>query len=227
MPKVAIIIITYNQPDLLPRQLDCLKRFCKDDYRVIVIDNSTNLDARTSIKYHSQKHTYLRVRASANNGSESHAFAANFSWLKFKDDFDFIFWLDHDCFPFADFSVVETLGGKVAAGLLQEKAKTYFWPGCLMVDRQQVGEVDFSVSPGLDTGGGTYKILETAGLENYVQLSEAYEQNPYFNKSQYNFYSVIDERFMHFIAAGNWSNTNDNEERINSLFNVLQNKCAA
>ena len=112
MPKVGIVIITYNQPDLLPRQLDCLQRFCKDEYKVLVVDNSTVLEARTAIKYHARNCSYIRSKASATNGSESHAFAANLSYIKYKDDFDYLFWLDHDCFPFAQFSVAEILNGK-------------------------------------------------------------------------------------------------------------------
>jgi glycosyltransferase involved in cell wall biosynthesis len=227
MPKVGIIIITYNQPDLLHRQLDCLQRFCKDEYKVIVVDNSTDVEARTAIKYHARKETYIRSKASGTNGSESHAFAANLSFAKYKDDFDYLFWLDHDCFPVAPFSVAEILKDKLAAGLLQAKHKTYFWPGCFMVDASKKMEIDFSVSLGLDTGGGTYKLLEGNSEESFVFFSEVYEQNPYFHKSQYNFYSVIDDKFMHFIAASNWSNANDHQERLNSLYNILQNKCVA
>lgn len=227
MPKVGIVIITYNQPDLLPRQLDCLERFCKDEYRVIVVDNSTNLEARTAIKYHARKEIYLRSKSSAANGSESHAFAANLSFSKFKHDYDYLFWLDHDCFPIASFSVAEILGGKLGAGLLQEKHKTYFWPGCLMVDATKGMEIDFSVSPGLDTGGGTHKLIDEFGIDSFVQFSECYEENPYFNKSKYNFYSVIEDIFLHAVAGSNWCNAEHHQERMNSLFNILKNKCEA
>lgn len=227
MPKVGIVIITYNQPDLLPRQLDCLQRFCKDEYKVLVVDNSTVLEARTAIKYHARNCSYIRSKASATNGSESHAFAANLSYIKYKDDFDYLFWLDHDCFPFAQFSVAEILNGKVVAGLLQAKEQTYFWPGCFMVDCKQVKDVDFSVALGLDTGGMTYKILAEHGGDNCVFFSEVHEQNPYFNKSRYNFYSVINGGFLHFIAASNWNEQDHHQERVNSLFNVLQNKCVS
>ena len=227
MPKVGIIIITYNQADLLPRQLDCLQRFCQDEYKVIIIDNSTHLEQRQAVKYHARNCTYIRCKAHSNNGSESHAFAANLSHTKFKDDFDFLFWLDHDCFPFAPFSVERTLDGKVAAGLLQVKEQTYFWPGCFMVDAKKVNDVDFSVAPGLDTGGMTHKIIDTFGIDNCVQFSEVHEENPYFNKTRYNFYSVINETFMHYINGSDWAMTGHNEERLNSLHNVLKNKCEA
>ena len=224
MPNVGIIIVTFNAPNLLVRQLEYLRRFCKDDYQVIIVDNSSDKAAAAAIKYHAGNSIYLRSGAKSFGGSESHAFAASLGYTKFKDSYDYLFFADHDLFPFKPFSVVEILNGKLMAGLGQEKSKTYFWPGCFMFNAKQVKDLDLGTAPGLDTGGGTWKAIEEHGLDNCVFLSESYEQNPYFNKSKYDFYSVIGEVFMHFVAASNWNKQNDHEERINSLFNVLEEK---
>ena len=39
------------------------------------------------------------------------------------------FFIDHDCIPVREFSVIDILGGgHVAAGIGEEKNKKYFWP---------------------------------------------------------------------------------------------------
>ena len=221
--KVAIVVITYNNKDIFLKHIERIKRHCKDNYEIIIVDNSTDAKVIDHIKYHSgaQGCEYIKTNASSLNGSGSHSFAANLSFLLLKDKYTHFFYLDHDCFPIKDFSVVEILGEKQFAGIGQEKHKTYIWPGCLMFKAGL--EIDFSPLPGLDTGGSLYKEMERVGPENIVSFNEIHQENPEFNKNMYNFYSLInDSMFMHFINASGWNKNSDQQERINSLLNILE-----
>lgn len=224
MPKTAIFIVTYNNPRLLLPQLATIRRFCKDDFEVVIIDNSTDSEAAKAIQYHSKGCTYIKTNASSKMGSASHAFAANFGYMKFGDKYDFHLWLDHDAFPIKPFSVEEILKGKLMAGLGQEKDKTYFWPGCFGYDARVVQNVDFSPLPGLDTGGSTYKLINQHGKENCVFFSEEYFENPHFvcDNPKYNHYTIIGGTFLHFVGGSDWEGLPRNEERIGSLLNVLE-----
>lgn len=224
MKQLGIIIVTYNTPNLLPVQLEKLRRFCKDDFDIIICDNSTEPEAIEAIKYHAEGCVYIKTSAASMNGSNSHAFASNVAYIKFKDDYEYLFFLDHDCMALKPFSIVEMLGEKLMIGLAQAKHKMYFWPGCFAFDARKVSHVDFATYPGLDTGGGTWKLIEEHGLENCVFLDEVYEQNPEFKKSQYDFYSIIGGTFFHCLAGSNWCNAEHHEERINSLLNILKKR---
>jgi GT2 family glycosyltransferase len=59
--KTAIIIVSYNQPALLVRQLECIRKFCTDDFDIVVIDNSNDKEAAKAIKYHSGGAKYIKV----------------------------------------------------------------------------------------------------------------------------------------------------------------------
>jgi len=220
----GIICIFYNNPQFLLKQHEHLQRFCKCEYELIVVDNSTNTEASEAIKYHAErfKLEYLKTSARSVNGSESHAFAASIAYKKYRHNYAILFFVDHDCFAIKDFSPIRILASKKLAGLGQQKGNlTYYWPGCFMF-RTSI-EVDFSMIPGRDTGGATNKAIQLAKKENCVFFNEAYAQNPGFNKSQYDFYALIHNgTFMHFINGSNWAGSADNEERINSLFNELQ-----
>lgn len=222
--KTAIIIITYNCQQIFVRHIERIKKHCKDQHDIIIIDNSTKSSSMNAIRHHSKVFgvTYIRTSASSENSSDSHSFAANFSYNLLKDKYTHFFYLDHDCFPVKDFSVIEILGDKQMAGIGQQKEKLYFWPGCLMFVKQQTG-IDFSPQTGLDTGGSLYELMEKIGHENLIFFNEEHVQNPEFNKSFYNFYSMINNKmFCHMVNASNWSKSNDNEERINSMLNVIE-----
>lgn len=220
---LAVVIVTYNNHRLLRRQLERIKRHCKDDHKIVIVDNSNDKNEIKHIKYIASINEceYFKTTSSSQGGSSSHAFAANVSFIHYKDKFDQFLYLDHDCFPIKDFSVNETLGDKVIAGIGQTKSRVYLWPGCLMFKAGL--DIDFSVNHelGLDTGGNLYKIVEQAP-DDVIYFDEIHAENPEFNKNMYNFYSLINNgTFMHFINGSGWNKVGHNEERINSLMNVL------
>lgn len=230
---VGIIIVVYNlSSEIFLLQTAAIRKFCKDEFTIEVIDNSSNLELAEQIRYHAEKLgvNYTKTFASSNNSSDSHSFAANLSYQKVKDLYEFVFYIDHDVIPVKEFSVVEILsGGHVAAGLGQGAKKTYFWPGLVMIGLERIDRemVDFSPSSefGLDTGGNLYKIVDAYGKDNCIFMNEAYCQNQYFNGHQNNHYAVLNNAmFMHFVAASNWHNKDKHEERINSLLNIAKEK---
>jgi len=229
--STAVVIVTYNQPDLLILQVEAITKFCKDDFDIWVIDNSTKQQAIDSIKHHAERLgcKYMKVRSASRGGSESHAFAANTSYHKISNEYGYTnyLYLDHDCFPVQTFAVSEILGnGHVCGGIGQQKDKLYFWPGCLMFKADPI--IDFSCYPGLDTGGGTYKVIEKYGQDACLFFDEEYCQNPYYHGDRYNHYTLINKgMFMHFVNGSNWNTIPDNQERINTLINVLREKIDA
>lgn len=230
--KVGIVIVTYNTAALIVKQVECIRKFCKDIHDIIIVDNSTEQSAIDAIQYYNQSLgcQYFKTNASSRNGSESHAFACNLAYNKLKDEYKYLFYIDHDNFPVKDFSIVEILNDKVIAGLGQGgKEKDYFWAGCVMFDNSQVdhADIDFSTNKQyrLDTGGNLYKVIDKYGRDKCVFFNESYHQNPQFTETFYNFYSMINnETFMHFVNSSNWNKIEKQEERINSLLNILEEK---
>lgn len=224
--KLAIIIITYNAHNLFLKQIERINKHCKDDFTIIVIDNSTETESIVAIRYFCEtlKLEHRKTEAKSENSSSSHAFAANYAHNRYGKEYDYFLYLDHDAFPVKDFSVVDILGNREFAGIGQAKPKaTYLWPGCLMFKRTQATDERLDFSPNhdlqLDTGGNLYSLIDK---ENTVFFNEIHVQNPEFNKGMYNFYaSINDGMFIHFINASNWNMDYNNTERMNSLLNLL------
>lgn len=228
---VGIIIVTYNiSSEIFILQIQALRKFCTDEFEVEVIDNSTDLDLAEQIKYHAGllEVGYTKTFANSQNGSDSHSFAANFSYQKFKNEFDYLFYIDHDVIPLVEFSVVEILkGGHVMAGIGQEKTKKYFWPGCLMWRNSDIDKqlIDFTPCEGLDTGGSLWKVIDKYGEDACMFFNESYHENNYFKDKDYGAYAMINNKmFMHFIGSSNWINLENHQERISSLVNIAKEK---
>lgn len=231
--KLGIIIITYNiSSEIFLLQMAALKKFCKDDYVIEIVDNSDNSELSEHIRYHSTiiGINYTKTFSDSKGSSDSHAFASNFAYQKFKNIYDLLLFLDHDCLPVKEFSVIEILkGGHVAAGIGQEKKKKYFWPGLFMLANNAVDKdiVDLGTSEefGLDTGGNLYRIIEKYGEECCIFFNESYHQNHDFISKDYGYYAMInDQMFLHCVNGSNWANKSDHQKRISSLVNVIKEK---
>lgn len=226
---VGIVIITYNIPsEVFILQIKAIQKYCKDEYTIEVFDNSNDANMSEAIRYHSSIMSikYTKVFASVGRGSDSHSFAANTSYALLQDKYDYFFYLDHDCIPIKDFSVLDILGTKLIGGIAQKKPM-YIWPGCFMFNNSIIENklIDFRPNNelGLDTGGNLYKLIERYGEQACVFFGEPYHQNPYYN-GQYNHYALIHDTFMHFIAASNWVGIEGNIERLAGLIQVVKDK---
>lgn len=140
--RVAILSVHYNCSQFIIPQIQCIRKFCVDqDYDILIIDNSDKGNYHEAIKYHAERlgAIYMRTQASSSDGSQSHAYALNTGFQRYKDDYNEFLFLDHDNFPIKEFSVSSLLNrGRgeciVIAGLGQGQAYKYFWAGCFAVD---------------------------------------------------------------------------------------------
>lgn len=232
--RTAIIIVAFNNADLIIKQAQCISKFYKSEYDIFIIDNSTIPESIAAVRYHAHNSGCCYIKHDNNSASPSisHANACNFGCNGVnKNMYRYILLLDHDNFMVKPMHVSEVLGDKIMAGMLQTRnGINYFWPGCLMWDLSKIGStaIDFSTDPvkGLDTGGAIHKlILDNGGLQNFVCLNEVHVKNKLFCKSFYDFYSSINEgMFMHFLNASNWANAEANQERLNTLYMILDGK---
>lgn len=228
---LGIVIITYNIPSaVFLLQVQALQKFCKDEFVIEVIDNSTDLELAEHVRYHSSHLglNYTKTFSGSKNSSDSHSFAANFAYQKFKDTYKYFFFIDHDCLPVTEFSVIEILsGGHVMAGLGQGKLRPYFWPGCVMFNNSSIDQdlIDFSANNefGLDTGGQLWEIVRKHGEDCCIFFNETYHENSQYRGKAYKHYAMINNQmFMHFVNSSNWNNQGDNQERISSLINIAK-----
>lgn len=228
--RLAIVIITYNiDTRIFLLQIQGIQKYCKNNYTIHVVDNSTDSTLASAIAHQCEikNISYAKVNAGLGAGTDSHTWAANFSYKKWiKGQYDYVLYIDHDCIPINYFDVQELLKDKIMGGLPQGKYIIYIWAGLVFWNDREIDQSLINFSPShelqLDTGGMFYKAIEKYGDERIVYFNEEYHNNPHTSCTFYNFYSILGGVFMHFINSSNWNKKENHNERINSLINICQ-----
>jgi glycosyltransferase involved in cell wall biosynthesis len=233
MRKIGIITVTYNFSKLLTYQIECFKKYCTDDYEFIVVDNSNNIDEIYDIKNicFDNEIKYIGTYISVNSGnipSTNHGLALNYAYKKFKTEFEYLFFIDHDLFPIKKFSVENILGEKIISGCENIISNTkYLWPGCLMIKKLEES-FDFTPVGPLDTGGKLADFIQKNENKVLYLNNKEVKINKKFNDRYVRdcYWDIHDGTFMHFINASNWSNSKSElfNDRLNHLFNILDNQ---
>lgn len=226
--KTGICIIVFNlEARVFILQIESIKKFCKDDYVIEVVDNSTDQELSEAIKYHSKELEvrYRKTEPGNESPSRSHAFALNFAYQRLQDEYDLLAFFDHDLIPVKPFSAVEILGDKIMAGVTQGKNAKYLWPGCLFIENNLIDKDLVRFDPNnelrLDTGGELYKLIEKYGADQIGWLDEVGCLNPQVTEGNYYFYLMIHGKtFIHFLNSSNWAKAENNESRISSLISI-------
>lgn len=218
----GLLVIVYNiHHELFLLQRKSIEKYCKGDYELVVIDNSSDSVMSDAIRHHSEGLRYLKTNIDA-DASHSHAYAANYSFNLFYHEFDEFMYLDHDCIPYKDFSFESLINGKDAFGVEQGFDVKYFWAGCVGWTKKIPRElINFnpSLSNRTDTGGGFYRVLQKFACE---YLEQKGVKNELYQDEFYDFYTTIQDTFIHFINTSNWRNVEGNERRIQSLIEICQ-----
>lgn len=215
----AIIVITFNCPEYLQIQYDAFKKFAQFKFEFIVCDNSDDENAERIRSICSKNHIfYCQNKTEEKDFSISNALGLNLAWNVFHNNVDYIFFADHDLFPFKRFELKSKYD---LVGLKQiRKHINYLWNGCLMIDTNIVSQMDFM--PGedngvrYDTGGKMAKLLSELG-GNVFYISE----DKFKNDDGYE-YSVLDETFLHIVNGSNWKEDEGHKKRIDSILKTLK-----
>lgn len=229
----AIIIVNYNQGDLLNKQLHLIKKFCPEPDRY-VINNGSHPSEAEKIIYWANRHGAHVVNADCKDSDPSvaHGFGCNLGYQLYNGEYDILFFLDHDMFMLKPFSLDHVMNGHAIGGLAQvRRGLKYYWPGLVILNLKYLDRKKIDFYPcevkgvRLDTGGGLYHAIHMISEERQLDFAEKYVQTPHFKNKNYDNYSMLgDDQFMHFRNASNWAGIEGNEGRINGLKQILDEK---
>ena len=211
--KIGIFVVAFNNSVFTERQIISLKKYIRNNFDLVYIDNSTiETDIENVCKRYNVHYEKNEFNFDSSNPSYHHSHSLNYLYIKYKNYFDYFVFLDHDIFlmDYLDFNNYKNN----FTGVHQERFNQgYLWPGCLYVNGRP--DLDFTPCPGFDTGGRLKDIIK-----NVKYIDELKYKNQHFNKSYYDFYSIIDNKWFHFVNGSNWNNSNNHQERLDSLFAI-------
>lgn len=226
-----IINVAFNNAHLIELQHKFQKRFIRDDYSQIVVDNSTNVEESRKIESYCQEHgiAYLRMPKNWLNRvgpSYSHAGALNFVWhhviQRRRPSYFGI--LDHDLFPIKPVSLVEKMKDQPIYGALVEREPVcWYMHASLSFFRYQAivkRGLDFMpVNPMgvyLDTGGGNwyrlYKYLDKHKVPVQERVMEPLREGGDWHSDMIQY--IDDRTWLHTINGSCWKSVAEGKDLL-------------
>lgn len=234
--KVKIFLFTFNRSDILENQVKSIQKYLKNDHEIAVIHDSRDyeyFDEFSEISERLNIRLYHRNSEHGRSPSQYHADTIDWAYseiVKGQCKEDIVVFLDHDMFLIDDLDIVDLMQDYDVIGCLQtRKHIKYVWPGLFIFKENSIGDIEFNFDPqivdgnALDTGGGTYKILQNKNIkfrDSGVVYPDEYKgislKDPNITNG-YDYELHLDQKFLHFRNASNWHsnfNVSDNNKTL-------------
>lgn len=246
--SLLLCSIAFQNPEVIELQIKLLRKNLKDDFYYFIADNSLDIDKAKRIETICHKYTvnYLRLPTNPYNGkngmpSFSNGAAMNyvFTNLIHSCDVKYFGFLDHDIFPIKSISLTDKMLKQKFWGVLRcmpsnkygKLTCNYLWAGFCFFDMsyiQNVNEINFLPKRDLgDTGAANYysvyyPVIKTDEYLEYIFANvKRLLIDGIDGTAQASQYECIDEAWIHYLNASNWSNEKIDvkEKKMKKLIN--------
>ena len=231
--EIDIITIAFNNLELIQYQARFLKKFIRDNYCHIIIDNSTDNTIRQQIYQYCLENDIAYVGLPKNRlnlvgPSYSHAAALNYTYkhvIKKRQPFAFG-QIDHDLFPTRPISIAAKLTNQPIYGPLRLRDKWWYLSAIMSFFRFDFvcdKKVDFMpVTPDkiyLDSGGGNwYSLYSQLDREQIIFPNECIEPLREGGDRHGDSLEFFDDKlWLHTINGSCWKTINNQSEKTNQV----------
>ena len=231
--EIDIITIAFNNLELIQYQTRFLKKFIRDNYCHIIIDNSTDNTIRQQIYQYCLENDIAYVGLPKNRlnlvgPSYSHAAALNYTYkhvIKKRQPFAFG-QIDHDLVPTRPISIAAKLTNQPIYGPLRLRDKWWYLSAIMSFFRFDFvcdKKVDFMpVTPDkiyLDSGGGNwYSLYSQLDREQIIFPNECIEPLREGGDRHGDSLEFFDDKlWLHTINGSCWKTINNQSEKTNQV----------
>jgi hypothetical protein len=245
--RVIVYTTHYIKPELIELQYNQFKKYCKDDYELVIVNNGKNEDLESQIREECIRLKLRCIDFEKNKNvplfcSQHHTVCLENllnNHIK-KDNINNLTVItDNDVFPFKSFSFLDIINGKKIGGMYQQRnysgIEHEYVASIFMMFHNDVDMTDFSFHNGVgDTGCGTFTLLKkyeteftkhTAAID--IEKDYIFKNNdskyPYLEKYRCQF---IHDCFIHYYRASNWSESDPeyHQEKMKFLLSFLNDE---
>ena len=225
--SIDIITIAFNNEFLIEQQIRLIKKYITDEnYSLIVMDNSTNVEKQKLIQNICEQNGTGYVLLPRNPmykywkaGSYAHGFAMNwayYNFIRFRQP-KFFGFIDHDMFPISSYSITEKFNNapeQCFYGTLRDiENKWYLWAGMCFYWFEKVKSFKINFIPCmcngtyLDTGGNNYKNLYAKFNKSKLSFCKPAVEKTIRDGGTYHNDTIqyIDDVWIHAINGSNWT----------------------
>ncbi|GHB23827.1 hypothetical protein GCM10008106_00540 [Mongoliitalea lutea] len=248
--EFLILTIAFNEASLIERQIVLLKNNLQDPFDHIIVDNSSDLDVRKSIRDICLRHGvgYAGVpHSNPYRENKSHAAAMHWAYYQLvrKSNAKVFGFLDHDIFPLKPYSSLAKINNGIYGRVLHAYSKDSYqkkiseevpywslWAGFCFFEKNLVkGFFPWSLNffskhflDGffLDTGGGLWnKLYSKMAYPGPLASYEVKQISDNGEGIQNQSFEILDDAWIHFVSLSNWRSINDIEGKKAKLEEIL------
>ena len=242
---VKIYVTVFSRPEFIQIQYNQLKKYCRDDFEYIVINNSKNDEIDAEIVNITTENSIRTISVVKDHKipNVSHFNALNTAFnvdVKNKNDNDLIVVMDSDVFPFKSFSFKNIIGDSEVGGIYQQRQNTEIEYLCpiftILTNKVDLSDIDFSWKVYTDCGGSTDNFIKSHNLTpKWVDHTAAIDIETgyiFVNNNKVNFpykkeyrSQFIAGSFFHYYRGCNWDEQQPSyhEDKFNFLKYFLEN----
>lgn len=210
------ITVAFNNDKVIDYQIKLLKKYHMGSFVHLVLDNSTDNQKSQLIESicNANEIAYIKLPCNRFKLSRSHGSALNWACRNIlsKTQFNYVGFLDHDCFPVKEVTWQTKLKEQPYYGVLQERDNIwYLWPGFCFFNLRliDIDKLDFMLIHGkTDTGGKNYLTIfkdynkDSILFPGYIcrKLCDIEESD----LRQATSVEVFDDEWIHLMNGSNW-----------------------
>lgn len=231
--ELLVLTIAFNEVSLIEQQIALLKKYLKDPFDHIIVDNSSDLSARQSILEicQTQGVGYAGVpHSNPYRENKSHAAAMHWGYCQLvRTSKAKVFgFLDHDIFPIRSYSILEKLKNGIYGRVMHAYSKDSYqeqisqeipywslWAGFCFFEKNLVKgsfpwrfnffSKHFPDGYFLDTGGGLWnKLYSKIPYPGSLASYEVKQISDQGEGIQNQNIEMIDGSWIHFVSLSNW-----------------------
>lgn len=253
--KVSIFAFAVNDKfpiDIVKRQYE---KFLKDDYEFIIFNDAPNAKMQNNIEIITKHNNIKCVNVPQNmhkHFDPSQGYAETLNWAVHeyaaKQDIDIVVLSHTDIFPICKTSILDIIGNYTVASTTEfrkigDEGITYLYPAFTVINMKLlnavgVGELDFGLFPGVDTGGKTaafikkypdlVKLLPNHQVSYFLRTLDENESLAQYLKEDLEISKAhglssgwVSDGIFHYMAGSQWNSGDKsifaigNEKRMN------------
>lgn len=224
-----IITVAFNNAQIIPLNVEYVKKYFRDEHTHIIADNSSDLESADLIRKFCEDNKVSYIRLPKNHlhifsGSYNHATALNWIYKHVirKRNPAYFGFIDHDLFPIKPISLKNLLDDQHIYGPLRQRGDYWYLSAILSFfdfNYMKDKKVDFIpvkyANDYLDTGGGNWKDIYSKMDKSAIRFCEErmdnYREGDNRHQDQV---EIFDEMWLHTINGSYWKKICVKKENI-------------
>jgi glycosyltransferase involved in cell wall biosynthesis len=247
---LILITIAFNEASFIEKQIDLLKKYVRDRFEHIIVDNSSSSKVREEIYEICLKKGVGYQGVPLTNPyqkNKSHAAAMHWAYFQIviKSAASVVGFLDHDIFPIKPYSISNRMTNGIYGRVMHSYTKSSYrkevtaeipywslWAGFCFFDKSLIkGSFPWSFNffskhfPDgyfLDTGGGLWN--QVYSKIPYPGPLASYEIKKISDQDEgiQNSFELLDDTWLHFVSLSNWRRISSFEKKKELFEEMIQ-----